>query len=45
LNIPPVRPSSRSGASADTSDQVMEARPLPKNARERQAMISAGLWT
>ena len=38
LNTPPVRPSSRTGASADTSDQVIEASPLPKKATARKKM-------
>src|SRR5258708_1176289 len=32
LNVPPVRPSILSGAREVTNDQVMEAKPLPKNA-------------
>jgi hypothetical protein len=30
LNTPPVKPINRVGASDDTIDQVMEAKPLPK---------------
>ena len=45
LNTPPVSPSSRSGAMAETSDQVIEASPLPKNASVMYAMISAGVST
>ena len=42
LNTPLVRPISRSGAVADTSDQWIEASPLAKNASDRNRMISAG---
>jgi hypothetical protein len=45
LNIPPVRPSSRSGAIANTSDHVIDARPLPKKASDMKAITSAGLST
>src|SRR5436189_905139 len=45
LNTPPVSPSSRSGAIADTSDQVIDASPLPKNARAREPTIIAGSFT
>src|SRR3954452_18748719 len=38
LNIPPVSPMSRVGARAETSDQVMDANPLPKNAIDRKTM-------
>ncbi len=41
LNIPPVSPSSRSGASAETSDHVIDASPLPKNAMDRNTITMA----
>src|SRR5690606_41689865 len=41
LNTPPVRPSRRTGARVDTSEQVMDARPLPKNATARKQMTQA----
>ncbi|MCY1187612.1 hypothetical protein D9M73_286110 [compost metagenome] len=40
LNTPPVSPSKRAGAKVDTSDQVIEARPLPKNANARKAITN-----
>ena len=40
LNTPPVSPSSRAGARVETSDQVIDARPLPKNASARNAITS-----
>src|ERR1700733_7590332 len=45
LNMPLVRPISRSGAVAETSDQWIDASPLAKNASERNRMISAGRST
>lgn len=41
LKSPPVSPSSRAGARAETSDQVMEASPLPKNASVRKKITQA----
>jgi hypothetical protein len=41
LNIPPVSPSSRSGASADTGDHVIDASPLPKDAMDRNTITIA----
>ncbi|MNW49237.1 hypothetical protein D3C74_266470 [compost metagenome] len=43
LNMPPVKPIRRDGASADTKDQVIEARPLPKKAIDMKVMTSAVL--
>ncbi len=40
LNTPPVSPNSRAGARVETSDQVIDARPLPKNATARNAITS-----
>ncbi len=45
LNTPPVNPISRSGASAETYDQVIDAIPVPKNATARNRMMSGGLST
>src|SRR5215217_5701995 len=45
LNTPPVRPISRWGAMADTNDQVIDARPLPKKASARNPTIAAGSLT
>lgn len=42
LNTPPVRPIRRIGARDDTSDQVMEAKPFPKNATAIRVMIHTG---
>lgn len=41
LNMPPVRPSSRFGANAETSDQVIAAKTLPKNAIDMNTMTNA----
>ena len=41
LNTPPVSPNRRAGARVDTSDQVIDAKPLPKNANARNAMTHA----
>src|SRR5471032_137342 len=40
LKVPPVSPSNRAGARVETSDQVIDASPLPKNASARKAMTS-----
>src|SRR5271169_141671 len=45
LKTPPVRPSSRLGAIRDTSTQVIEANPLPKNATVRKNITQPGLST
>ncbi|MNL52426.1 hypothetical protein D3C87_1756020 [compost metagenome] len=40
LNTPPVSPSKRAGANVETSDQVIDASPLPKNANARKAITN-----
>ena len=45
LNTELVRPISRSGAVAETSDQWIEATPLQKNANVRNPMINGSLST
>ena len=40
LNTPPVRPSKRVGANADTNDHVMEAKPLPKKASAKKIKMA-----
>ena len=43
LKTPPVRPMRCSGAIVETSDQVIEAKPLPKKAQVKNAVTVAGL--
>src|SRR5476651_1861338 len=40
LKVPPVNPSKRAGARVETSDQVIDASPLPKNANARKAITN-----
>ncbi|ESD96566.1 hypothetical protein HMPREF1614_03459 [Escherichia coli 908624] len=42
LNTPPVKPIRRIGAREETSDQVIEAKPLPKNASAIRHIIIIG---
>ena len=42
LNTPPVSPISRSGATVETTDQVIEAKPQPKKEHVMHAIASLG---
>jgi hypothetical protein len=44
LKTPPVSPMSLTGAIVETSGQVIEAKPLPKNAHVKEAVTYNGLF-